>query len=178
MNRDSEAPDRTNPATLSVSDAGTIDSDWREKVTGPQLACLRLVGSGMTSKEIAIQTGLSPRTVDQYVNRVASVLGAATRRDAARLLANLENGQLKKLQLQSTALAEPLSSGDPDAVDRGGVLNRKARPLLSWIPPLGGERHASGFSATTVEIIKAAIVAAVAFGAIVATGAWLHSLFG
>lgn len=55
-----------------------------------QKVCLRLVAAGMSSKEIAIQRGLTPRTVDQYITLAVQSLGASNRRDAARKLAQLE----------------------------------------------------------------------------------------
>jgi len=55
-----------------------------------QRICLRLVGAGMSSKEIAIERGLTPRTVDQYITLAVQSLGASNRRDAARKLAQLE----------------------------------------------------------------------------------------
>ena len=71
-----------------------------ERITKSQIVCLRLVAKGMTSKEIALQTGLSPGTVDQYVNRAASLLGVSSRREAARMLIKLEESGLKEFQLK------------------------------------------------------------------------------
>jgi DNA-binding CsgD family transcriptional regulator len=46
--------------------------------------CLRLVASNHSSKEIALSLNLSPNTVDGYISEAKEILGAATRRDAAR----------------------------------------------------------------------------------------------
>lgn len=139
--------------------------------------CLRLVGQGMTSKEIAIQTGLSPRTVDQYVNRAATSLGASNRREAARKLETLENQGLNKLQLQPESVVSPENHGISEDMERDGDGNRKNASPPRFLPPIGGRRHDLNATETIQQIIKVAIFAAVGFGSIVAAGAWLQSLF-
>lgn len=57
------------------------------QLTDVQRASLRLVGKGLTSKEIARETGLTYQTVDQYLSRAALLIGAQNRREAARLFA-------------------------------------------------------------------------------------------
>src|SRR4051794_12030891 len=75
---DERARDLSNPvSTLSES----------------QKICLRRVGSGMSSKEIAIETGWAPQTVDTYIKAAMARLGASNRREAARLLAHAELSQ-------------------------------------------------------------------------------------
>lgn len=148
-----------------------------QTLTESQVKCLRLVGRGMSSKEIALATGLSPRTVDQYVNRAASALGAASRREAARILDLAEAAESKNLQLQSQALAEfsETNSIGQSSIDR--MSGGSAMRFLRWVPPLGGERKDLKASETIGEIVKAALIAAIAFGSIVAVGAWLQTLF-
>ncbi|MCB2048118.1 MAG: helix-turn-helix transcriptional regulator [Novosphingobium sp.] len=141
-----------------------------------QTRCLRLVGKGMSSKEIALETGLSPRTVDQYVNRAAAALGASSRREAARILDSLESGESNKLQLQSQGVAEPGDAGSLASSGGSNPNRRNARRIARWLPPLGGERHDLMPSETLGEIVKAALIAAIAFGSIVAIGAWLQTL--
>lgn len=148
-----------------------------QTLTESQVKCLRLVGRGMSSKEIALATGLSPRTVDQYVNRAASALGAASRREAARILDFVESEESNNLQLQSQALAE---SPETDSIGDSGIdrmSGGSAMRFLRWVPPLGGERNDLKTSETIGEIVKAALIAAIAFGSIVAVGAWLQTLF-
>lgn len=146
-------------------------------LTDSQIKCLRLVRRGMSSKEIALETGLSPGTVDQYLNRAASTLGVSGRREAARILDSAEFKESKKLQLQPRRLAD---CGEFNLIDRSG--NKQARrgglpPSLDWFPPLGGIRDELTAAETFREIVKAALVTAVAFGSLVAVGAWLQSLF-
>lgn len=148
-----------------------------QALTESQVKCLRLVGRGMSSKEIALATGLSPRTVDQYVNRAASALGATSRREAARILDFIESAESNNLQLQSQRLAE---SPKTDSIGDSGIdrmSGGSAMRFLRWVPPLGGERNDLKTSETIGEIVKAALIAAIAFGSIVAVGAWLQTLF-
>lgn len=142
-----------------------------------QRLCLRLVARGMSSKEIAIETGLSPRTIDQYINIAQTALGATNRREAARMLVASEADALNKLQLKPPPIAEPvesaiLSLSEPS--DTGKVTGGK---LLLPLPGLGGAREERSYAETVTQIIYAAVIAAVGFGGIVAAGAWLHTLF-
>ena len=152
-------------------------SNRAEALTKSQTRCLRLVGQGMSSKEIALETGLSPRTVDQYVNRAASTLGASSRREAARILNLLESSESKKLQLQSQGLADAAEVGSLAASGDNQSTRSNATGISRWLPPLGGKRHDLNASETIREVVKAALIAAIAFGSIVAAGAWLQTLF-
>jgi DNA-binding CsgD family transcriptional regulator len=51
-----------------------------------QHECLRLSWERLTSKEIALRLALSPRTVDSYIAEAVEALGAADRREAARMV--------------------------------------------------------------------------------------------
>jgi len=87
---------------------------------------LRLVLKPMTSKEIAIELGLSDQYVDQLFKGITRKLGVSRRIDAARLLSEHEAGQtpLQQLEVQSGGLAERRISapiGLPDVEMSGGV---------------------------------------------------------
>lgn len=153
------------------------EPNWKESISESQLTCLRLVGEGMSSKEIAIETGLSPRTVDQYVNRAAATLGASNRREAARKLAKLETGELNKFQLKSERVEAPQKSDNLNGVNLGAGNDKHRSLMLRWVSPIGGERHDLTYSETLLEIVKVAIVTTMGFGSIVAAGAWLQTLF-
>jgi DNA-binding CsgD family transcriptional regulator len=57
------------------------------KLTPGQLDCLRLVDSHFSSKEIAVELGISPHTVDQRIRHSLQILGVERRSQAARLVA-------------------------------------------------------------------------------------------
>ncbi|UUL82335.1 helix-turn-helix domain-containing protein [Sphingomonas qomolangmaensis] len=75
-----------------------------------QLACLRLVMEGRTSKEIAKTTGISPHTVDQRLRIAIQTLGVDNRFEAARLVRQVEQDAYQSLihaPLQRAAYQTP-----------------------------------------------------------------------
>ncbi|MEN3336984.1 MAG: hypothetical protein V7647_660 [Acidobacteriota bacterium] len=83
-----------------------------EGLTQRERDCLRLVARGQSSKEIAIELGISHHTVDLHLRRAMRALGKNTRRDAARALAELEAPSgLEGIQLLSTHSPD-IATGD------------------------------------------------------------------
>ena len=68
------------------------DCSEKSKLSPREKQCLKFVACGMTSKEIARELGLSPRTVDLHVARGVKRLRAANRTEAAMLAIRI--GQL------------------------------------------------------------------------------------
>ncbi len=58
--------------------------DILKKITPKQREVLRLTFVGKTSKEIALELGIVPRSVDQRLDAARITLGASTRAEAAR----------------------------------------------------------------------------------------------
>lgn len=75
-----------------------------------QIECLRLAAEGQTSVEIAVNLGLSSRTVDQYVG------------DPATRLKETRNGIDRELQRRSSRRTSPITI-------RGGGDTRNAVAL-------------------------------------------------
>ena len=71
-----------------------------------------MVARGMSSKEIAIDTGLSPRSVDTYLTDAMAVLGASNRREAARIFARDTGSQ------ESRSQPEPLAGPSETPADQ------------------------------------------------------------
>ena len=67
-----------NPAEIEPEVADRV-----AKLTEGQLDCLRLVDEHLSSKEIAVELGISPHTVDQRIFFAKEKLGAASRNEAA-----------------------------------------------------------------------------------------------
>lgn len=61
-----------------------------ERLTPREHECLRLVAQHLSSKEIARTLGLSQHTVDGHLHEARRKLGAPTRRDAVRILLEME----------------------------------------------------------------------------------------
>jgi DNA-binding CsgD family transcriptional regulator len=62
----------------------SLTHDWLDELTEKQVVVLDLVAHGFTSKEIARQLDLAPRTVDQRVDAVRNRLGGISRADVVR----------------------------------------------------------------------------------------------
>lgn len=129
-------------------------SERVQTLTDSQKTCLRLVGRGMSSKEIAIETGLSPQTVDTYVKASLARLGVSNRREAARLLQGWEASQLSGSPAPTVANTDPPSDQPPTA----GSGWQGARSLLP--PPIGGRINQLGASERTYAILRVAFVSA------------------
>ncbi|MFN2259621.1 MAG: helix-turn-helix transcriptional regulator [Parasphingopyxis sp.] len=129
-------------------------------MTDSQKACLRKVGQGMTSKEIARELELTPSTVDTYVTHAIAQLGASDRRDAARRLARCERSE--DFGSQPLAVASGSSAAILSSSQRGSNSTHKR---LFGLPPIGGETNELDWSARQIAIFKVG-----AFGIIVIVG--------
>lgn len=124
-----------------------------------QKACLRLVARGMSSKEIAIETGLTPQTVDTYIKAAISRLGVSNRREAARLVGVREASQ--QLGPPSPAVAEEPDEPQAVATATGGWRASMA------LPPVGGRLNDLTPAARTFVVLRIAAVSSVVVIAIV-----------
>lgn len=70
-------PDETEP----------VVADRVAKLNRGQLECLQLVAQHLSSKEIAVELGISPHTVDQRIRQALHILDVPRRSQAARLVA-------------------------------------------------------------------------------------------
>ena len=80
------------------------------RLTQGQLDCLRLVDQHMSSKEIAVELGISSHTVDQRIRLSLHTLGVERRSQAARLVSN-ELGPYQRLIDQSPHIEGDLNPG-------------------------------------------------------------------
>jgi len=69
-----------------------MDDSRISRLTEAQRSCLRLVGAGFETKEIAIELGISPTAVTERLRVARSVLGVSRSSQAAKILHNSENG--------------------------------------------------------------------------------------
>ena len=95
-----------------------------ERLTPREHECLRLVAQHLSSKEIARQLGLSQHTVDGHLDEARRKLGAATRRDAVRIL------------LEGASGAPPPNSGGQSPQDSAAPAGH---PAAAAPPASGGQ---------------------------------------
>jgi DNA-binding CsgD family transcriptional regulator len=114
----------------------------RPELTEGQKACLRLVDDHHTSKEIARILGISPFTVDQRLDAARRKLNAASRKDAAKIFAAMEHGNISEpfvyepQWLEQRAVVD-IQRAPPNRVEQ---LFSSMSSVVS-VPPIGGERH-------------------------------------
>ena len=114
------------------------------RLTSGQLDCLRLVDQHLSSKEIAIELGISSHTVDQRIRGALHILGVERRSQAARLVAQ-ELGPYQRLIHQSSHIEASPNSDQFDAAvgfqirhaDRAGEasgsgFNTEQKPGFNW----------------------------------------------
>jgi DNA-binding CsgD family transcriptional regulator len=126
---------------------GYCVSDVAPSLSEGQKNCLRLVARGLSSKEIALETGLSPQTVDTYLKQAVAKLGASNRREAARMFEDLQVSQ--NLGSQPPAVAV-------EATDKSPTVPRQRS--LWRLPPLGGEENDLDWQGKTLEVMRVAVI--------------------
>lgn len=109
-----------------------------DRLTDPQLECLRLVAQHKNSKQIAIDLNLSSHAIDARLKRTLLALGVATRQEAARLyLAHTETYQPLVYASPDAAQESPVGDeGEPTAsqpLDAGppGFLHQPAHTMAA-----------------------------------------------
>lgn len=118
--------------------------------------CLRLVARGMTSKEMAPLVGLSPGTIDVYMQDAIKRLGAINRRDAARKFSELD--QLGESQLRSDALAVSAAPSEEGHASKQPNEPKNGK-VTSWLrpPPIGGKANTLSKWHRIFEMFRAAL---------------------
>jgi DNA-binding CsgD family transcriptional regulator len=91
------------------------------KLSQGQLDCLLLVDQHWSSKEIAVELGISPHTVDQRIRGALHVLGVERRSQAARMVAQV-HGTYQRLIHQPPHIEGGGSLGHP-----GGAVGFQIR---------------------------------------------------
>jgi DNA-binding CsgD family transcriptional regulator len=89
------------------------------KLTAGQLDCLRLVDQHLSSKEIAVELGISPHTVDQRIRQALHALGVSRRSQAARLVAQVSEPYQRLIHQ-----APYIERGEPASDEQGAVSNQ------------------------------------------------------
>lgn len=137
-----------------------MDERLHESLSPQQRECLRMVWQQHSSKEIALQLGISKNTVDGYIAEAVNRLGARDRRHAARLCFGVR--------------PPDLMGGDPPRVDQatisdaglvGGTSN-PSEPWRRWLPFRTGAHNDLHPLARLLWIFVIAALGAIGFGAL------------
>lgn len=125
------------------------------RLTERQRACLELVATGFTSKQIARKLGISHSTVDNHILAATQLLGVADRREAGRLISTLR----QELPRQANPLTELEKSA---IVDVREALTQQSPAGLKLLPPVGGQRNEQTLGHKTIQILSIAFLSTVA----------------
>ena len=135
------------PDTADRSDESVRDDVLAarlSRLSPGQLDCLRLVDQHLSSKEIAVELGISPHTVDQRIRQALHILGVERRAQAARIVAR-NSGPYQRLIHQSPYIEPERGSAHPNPAvshqirhaDRAGEVGgasflTEQRPVSIW----------------------------------------------
>lgn len=156
------------------------------KLTPAEIRCLELVPKGLTSKEIARETGFKPNTVDAYLKAATTKLRVSKRSVAAQLMFSAKNREVPKLVYENSVIPNELTFADKEASTGQGDGPddlRHREPLKSesldsgrgpaWLEPshpiakfFGGENKLS-FVQRVLWVIALAIGIGIGFGGLV-----------
>jgi DNA-binding CsgD family transcriptional regulator len=122
------------------------------ELSDQQMRLLRLVFTGTTtSKALANETGLQPRSIDTYLQAAAKALGCENRILAARRFAEIERESSQSpSQLRTTRLVAGLVSAI-------FAIANVARSFAFGLP-LGGARHGFGWRRIALEILRVGVI--------------------
>jgi DNA-binding CsgD family transcriptional regulator len=159
-----------------------------ERLSDGQLACLLLVDQHLSSKEIAVELGISSHTVDQRIRGALHVLGVERRSQAARMVAQV-HGPYQRLIHQSPHIEGGKSSGHPGgavgfqirhadraggASDLGFETEQRPGPTWSSLPlPFATRRHPRNEMSVGLRLVWIVLIA---MGATFSAGMYLAGL--
>lgn len=158
------------------------------RLTPGQLDCLRLVDQHLSSKEIAVELGISSHTVDQRIRLALQTLGVERRAQAARLVSQ-EFGPYQRLIDQSPHIEGDSNPGQSNGAvgfqirhaDRAGKaggsgFNTEQRPGSNWssLPlPFATRSHPRNEMSVGQRLLWIVLIA---IGAIFSAGMYLAGL--
>ena len=170
------------------SDAGDPVAKRVARLSAGQLDCLRLVDQHLNSKEIAVELGISPHTVDQRIRQSLQILEVDRRAQAARLVAQY-SGPYQRLIHQPPYIPAAANSGQSEAAvsnqirhaDRAGEVGRSGflteqRPASFWPslqPPFATRSNPRNEMSVGQRLFW---IAAIAIGAAFSAGMYLAGL--
>jgi DNA-binding CsgD family transcriptional regulator len=179
-----------NPAIRNYPvDGDDLLTDRVAKLTPGQLDCLRLVDAHLSSKEIAVELGISPHTVDQRIRQALQILGVERRSQAARLVAQ-HCGTYQRLIHQpphieaegdseepESAVSKQIRHADRAGETRGGagsITEQEPEPFWSSLQlPFATRRHPRNEMSVGLRLLW---IVTIAVGVAFSTGMYLAGL--
>ncbi|MBX7536025.1 helix-turn-helix transcriptional regulator [Qipengyuania sp. GH1] len=142
-------------------------------LTRRQMDCMKLVRNGLTSKQIARELGISPRTVDQHIAAVIDILQVNNRMAAVTRLQEL--GLDHRGEKQGGGLARPSAEADKKHGNLAnaigvGIVSQSVIPISAAIfPVLGGRANSASARQRLRWMIRIAIISIMASCMVVLT---------
>ncbi len=116
-----------------------------KRLTAPQRECLRLVAELKSSKEIAIELGLSSHAIDARLKRTLATLGVSTRQEAARLYLDSQSRTYQPLVCPSSDVFDAALLGDEGASPEKLISDDRPIGVLH-APAFAGGQHSPVWS--------------------------------
>lgn len=131
-----------------------------DPLTGRQKECLLLLREGLTSKQIARELRISPRTVDQHIAVALENLGVKSRLEAVSLLHDRErevtNERSDDIRIAVlTAVKANPNYGQPIRFAADGQRQAVRFPLF---PPVGGSVNAASHQVRIAWMVRLAVL--------------------
>lgn len=125
-------------------------ADRVARLTEGQLDCLRLVAEHFSSKEIAVELGISPHTVDQRIRQSLQTLGVARRSQAARLVSHHAE-PYQRLIHQSPHIEARAPAGEQSSAV-GNQIRHAGRAGETWESSGFHTEQKHGFSWSSLQL--------------------------
>ena len=156
-----------------------MDPSAYESLSAQQRACLQHVWGRLSSKEIALQLGISKNTVDGYIAEAVARLGARDRREAARLcFGDAAPGRMVDSPPDRVGGdAARVASVEAIAVPARDGTPGRSTSWQRWVPFRTGAHNDLYFLARPLWIVGIASLAAVGFGAFASGVHLINDLF-
>ena len=180
-----------NPA-LSDVDPADHEPEVAQRVarlSEGQLDCLRLVAQHLSSKEIALELGISPHTVDQRIRQSLATLGVARRAQAARIVAHYSEPYQGLIHQPPYIEPKPAAGDQDSAISNqirhagraeeawgGSGFQTEQRHGLSWSslqPPFATRSHPRNEMSVGLRLLWIVVIA---IGAAFSAGMYLAGL--
>ena len=175
-------------SSSSASHAESTIAARVARLSQGQLDALLLVDQHLSSKEIAVELGISPHTVDQRIRGALHVLGVERRAQAARMVAQVQ-GPYQRLIHQPPHIEGGAFQGHPGGAvgfqirhaDRAGEasdlgIDTEQRPGSTWssLPlPFATRSHPRNEMSVSLRLVWIVLIA---MGATFSAGMYLAGL--